>query len=111
MADDRPSDAFRATRVYGPSLDPQKTWILLTKELCGSRPRYFAKNYIFTRFSGEIIYVSRKELCVWRNGAKHPLQVGQMDGNAVYLKQPPNVYVTSPFGLFAGILRSLIEWV
>jgi len=91
--------AFRPVRVYGATLDPKKTWILVTEELCGCRPRDFAKNSLFIEFPQEVHHIPRTSLTEWREGTQRPLVIDKV------LKQPPNVYVCSPFGLFAGMLR------
>ncbi|XP_031573731.1 uncharacterized protein LOC116307600 [Actinia tenebrosa] len=99
MAECSLSDAFRPIQVHGASLDPDKQWFFLEKEVCGVRPRDYAKNYIFTRFPSEIQYIQRKELYVRRNGDTRTLEVSNCQ------KQPSHVYVTSTFGLLVGILR------
>ena len=50
------------SRVTSASLDPQKHWYVLQKEICGVRPTDFSKNEIFRRFPEEIRSVATREL-------------------------------------------------
>ena len=78
--------------VTSDSLDPQKTWYVLTKELCGGvRPSDFSRNSIFSIFPDEVKLVVTREL-------KHV-------NSARWNRQPRNMFVASSFGLCAGLLR------
>ena len=78
--------------VTSDSLDPQKTWYVLTKELCGGvRPSDFSRNSIFPIFPDEVKLVVTREL-------KHV-------NSARWNRQPRNMFVASSFGLCAGLLR------
>ena len=78
--------------VTSDSLDPQKTWYVLTKELCGGvRPSDFSRNSIFSIFPDKVKLVVTREL-------KHV-------NSARWNRQPRNMFVASSFGLCAGLLR------
>lgn len=78
--------------VTSDSLDPQKTWYVLTKELCGGvRPSDFSRNSIFSIFPDEVKLVVTREL-------KHV-------NSARWNRQPRNMFVASSSGLCAGLLR------
>lgn len=83
------------SRVTSASLDPQKHWYVLKKEVCGIRPTYFSKNEIFRRFPEEIRSVATRELQPAKS-AYAALEFNRMPGT---------VYVASTFGLIAGLLR------
>ena len=94
--DDDPScpSTFKVSslsRVTSSSLDPRKHWYVLTKEICRSRPKDFAKNDIFKSFPDELRSVLAREL--------------QPAKSIRYEKAPTSVYVASSFGLIAGLLR------
>lgn len=79
-------------RVTSDSLDPQKIWYVLTKELCGGvRPSDFSRNSIFSIFPDEVKLVVTREL--------KPVN------SARWNRQPRNMFVASSFGLCAGLLR------
>lgn len=79
-------------RVTSDSLDPQKVWYVLTKELCGGvRPSDFSRNSIFTNFPDEVKLVVTREL--------------KPANSARWNRQPRNMFVASSFGLCAGLLR------
>ena len=78
--------------ITGPSLDPNKYWYVLTKSLCGSRPKDFAKNEIFRKFPDEIVLAETREL---KPATK----------NCSFSKIPRNLYVATSFGLCAALLR------
>ena len=87
-----PPNTWELCRVTGPSLDNNKHWYVLTKSLCGSRPKDFATNEIFRRFPGEIQLVETREL---QPATK----------KCSYHKNTRNIYVASSFGLSATLLR------
>lgn len=82
------------SRVTSASLDPQKNWYILTKNVCGTRPTDFAKSEIFKTFPDEIQSVSARELLPAKSS--HCSKFNRM---------PSNLYVASTFGLCAGLLR------
>ena len=82
-------------RVTSASLDPQKHWYMLKKEICGVRLTDFSKNEIFRRFPEEIRSVATRELQPAKS-AYAPLEFNRM---------PATVHVASTFGLIAGLLR------
>ena len=82
-------DRFRAG-VSDPSLNPQKHWYVLTRQLCaGQGPRISQKNEVFRCFPDEIRSVATRER---RPGTS----------NSVINRQPPSVYMVS---YFARLLR------
>lgn len=83
------------SRVTSASLDPQKHWYVLQKEICGVRPTDFSKNEIFRRFPEEIRSVATREL----QPAKSAYAAMKFN------RMPATVYVASTFGLIAGLLR------
>ena len=87
-----PRKRWSLSRVSGPSLDPQKHWYILTRQLCGTRPTDFAKNEVFRCFPDEIRSVATREL-------------RPATSECTINRQPPSVYVASSFGLCAGLLR------
>ena len=96
MAIDRsPSSEYppwSLSRVTGPTLDPGKHWYVLTKSLCGLRPKEFAASEIFRHYQDEIQSVAPKDLKPAARGCD-------------FDRQPPYLYVVSSFGLCAGLLR------
>ena len=96
MAIDRsPSSEYppwSLSRVTGPTLDPGKHWYVLTKSLCGLRPKEFAASEIFSHYQDEIQSVAPKDLKPAARGCD-------------FNRQPPHLYVVSSFGLCAGLLR------
>ena len=79
-------------RVTSDSLDPQKIWYVLTKEVCGGVwPSDFFRNSIFSIFPDEVKLVVMREL-------KHV-------NSSRWNRQPRNMFVASSFGLCAGLLR------
>ena len=79
-------------RVTSSTLDPRKHWYVLTKHLCGSRPKEFAKGEVFRHFLDEIQSVDPRYL---KPGS------GESDLN----RQPSYLFVVSSFGLCAGLLQ------
>ena len=49
-------------RVTSSALDPRRHWYVVTKDLCGSRPKEFAKGEVFRHFPGEIQSVDVRHL-------------------------------------------------
>ena len=87
-----PPKMWSLVRVTSPLLDSRKHWYVLTKNLCGTRPKDFSKNEIFKKFPGEINCVSTREL--------HPATKScSLNRKAVGL------YVATSFGLCAALLR------
>lgn len=80
------------SRVVGHTLDPGKHWYVLTKRLCGVRPKEFATSEIFRLFRNEIQSVAPKDLKPATRGCD-------------FNRQPSHLYVVSSFGLCAGLLR------
>lgn len=80
-------------RITSDSLDPEKNWYVVTKELCGTRPTDFTKSEVFKHFPSEIKNVSARELRV---------QSGTWPFTKV---SSQNIYVVSTFGLCAGLSR------
>jgi len=79
-------------RVTSDSLDPQKIWYVLTKEVCGGvRPSDFSRNSIFSIFPNKVKLVVTREL-------KHV-------NSSRWNRQPRNMFVASSFGLCTGLLR------
>ena len=89
-----PSNTWELCRVTSPALDTKKHWYVLTKNLCGSRPKDFAKNEIFCRFPSEIQLVETRELKPATNNCSNS-----------YSKNTRNLYVATSFGLCAALLR------
>ena len=87
-----PSKTWELCRVTSPALDTKKHWYVLTKSLCGSRPKDFAKNEIFCRFPSEIQLVETREL-------------KPATSNCSYSKNTRSLYVATSFGLCAALLR------
>ena len=79
-------------RVTGDTLDPRKHWYVVTKHLCGSRPKDFAKNENFRHFPDEI-------------QAVQPRSVKPATRGCDFNRQPSHLFVVSSFGLCAGLLR------
>ena len=86
-----PPTTWELCRVTGPSLDNNKHWYVLTKSLCGCRPKDFATIEIFCRFPGKIQLVEMREL--------YPAT------KKYYHKNTRNIYVASWFCLSAALLR------
>ena len=82
------------SRVTSPSLEPQKNWYILNKDICGILPSKFAKSDIFKRFPDEIRTVSGREFLPAKSSTL-PL----------FVRTPSTVYTVSTFGLIAGLLR------
>ena len=80
------------SRVVGHTLDPAKHWYVLTKRLCGVRPKEFAASEIFRLYRDEIQSVAPKDLKPATRGCD-------------FNRQPSHLYVVSSFGLCAGLLR------
>ena len=80
------------TRVTSDSLDPQKVWYVVTKELCGEvRPSDFSRNSVFTNFPDDVKLVVKYEL--------------KPSNSARWNRQPHNMFAASSFGLCARLLR------
>lgn len=79
-------------RVTSSALDPRRHWYVVTKDLCGSRPKEFAKGEVFRYFPGEIQSVDPRHL-------RPSSREGDLN------KQPSYLLVASSFGLCAGLLR------
>ena len=99
MEGDKPSrpstfEVSSLSRVTSSSLDPQKHWYLLTKEICRVYPKDFARNEIFKSFPGELRRVATREL--------QPAKSGYL---TAFERTPTFVYIASSFGLIAGLLR------
>ena len=87
-----PPKMWSLVRVTSPLLDSRKHWYVLTKNLCGTRPKDFSKNEISKKFPGEINCVSTRE--------PHPATKScSLNRKAVGL------YVATSFGLCAALLR------
>ena len=87
-----PPKMWSLVRVTSPLLDSRKHWYVLTKNLCGTRPKDFSKNEIFKKLPGEINCVSTREL--------HPAT------KSCYLnRKAVGLYVATSFGLCAALLR------
>ena len=43
-------------RVTSSALDPRRHWYVVSKDLCGSRPKEFAKGEVFRHFPDEICH-------------------------------------------------------
>ena len=65
---------------------------MLTKSLCGLRPKEFAASDIFRHYQNEIQSVAPKDLKPATRGCD-------------FNRQPSHLYVVSSFGLCAGLLR------
>lgn len=89
---ERNQRSWSLNRVTGPSLDKQKHWYVLSRELCGYKPTVFARNEVFASFPSEISYVDPRELRCASVGCK-------------INRQPKQVYVVSSFGLVCALLR------
>ena len=79
-------------RVTSSALDPRRHWYVVTKDLCGSRPKEFAKGDVFRHFPDEIQSVD-------------PRQLRPASGEGDLNRQPSYLFVVSSFGLCAGLLR------
>ena len=88
----RSRDSPSLSRVTGDALDPGKHWYVVTKHLCGSRPKEFAKSEIFRHFPDEMQSVDPRDLKPATRGCD-------------FNRQPVHLFVVSSFGLCAGLLR------
>ena len=88
----RSPPSWSLSRVVGHTLDPRKHWYVLTKRLCGIKPKEFAASEIFRHFRNEIQTVAPKDLKPATRGCE-------------FNRQPSHLYVVSSFGLCAGLLR------
>ena len=79
-------------RVTSSALDPRRHRYVVTKDLCGSRPKDFAKGEVFRHFPDEIESVNPRHL-------KPAAGEGDLNRKLCYL------FVVSSFGLCAGLLR------
>ena len=87
------------SRVEGPSLDPQKRWYVLSKEVIGTlsaRLVDFAQS-VSKIFPDEVQSVEAREL--------RPAKSGSIAAYKNYTRTPRNLYVLSTFGLCVGLLR------
>lgn len=86
------SHPWSLSRVIGRTLDPGKNWYVVTKGLCGLRPKEFAKSEVFRHFPDEIQTVAPNDLKPATRGCD-------------FNRQPSHLFVVSSFGLCAGLLR------
>ena len=86
---------FNISRLTSPSLDPQKHWYVLAKEICGVQWADFLRNEMFRRFPDEIQSVATWEL----QPTKLAFVVVEFN------RLPSIVIVTSMFGLIAGLIH------
>ena len=97
---DLPSfDISCLSRVEGPSLDPQRKWYVVSKEICGSRSGRlvdFATS-ISKLFPDEIRNVAAREI--------RPARSERITAYKNYTRRPTKLYVVSTFGLCVGLLR------
>ena len=70
----------------------RKHWYVVTKHLCGSRPKEFARGEVFRHFPEEIQSVD-------------PRYLKPASGEGDLNRQPSYLFVVSSFGLCAGLLR------
>ena len=87
------------SRVEGPSLDPQKKWYVLSKEIIGTvsaRLADFAHS-VSKIFPDEVQSVTAWEL--------RPTKSGSILAYKNYTRSPRNLFVLSTFGLCVGLLR------
>ena len=92
-------DISGLSRVEGPSLDPQKKWYVLSKEIIGTvsaRLADFAHS-VSKIFPDEVQSVTAREL--------RPAKSGSILAYKNYTRSPRNLYVLSTFGLCLGLLR------
>ena len=87
------------SRVEGPSLDPQKKWYVLSKEIIGTLSARLADfvHSVSKIFPDEVQSVSAREL--------RPAKSGSIAAYKNYTRSPRNLYVLSTFGLCVGLLR------
>lgn len=93
------SDTTCLSRVEGPSLDPQKKWYVLSKELISSPSCRLVDIYksISKLFPDEIQNVASRQI--------HPAKPRPIEAFNSYTRRPSNVYVVSTFGRCVGLLR------
>ena len=92
-------DISGLSRVEGPSLDPQKKWYVLSKEIIGTvsaRLADFAHS-VSKIFPDKVQSVTAREL--------RPAKSGSILAYKNYTRSPRNLYVLSTFGLCVGLLR------
>ena len=95
MSEQKPEPpSFVLNRVFGPSLDPLKTWYLIHNSLMANgRKEDFLSSDVFSHFSGEILKVSIEGL------------TGQNGGRVITSQRKKDMVVVAT--LFSLLARSL----
>ena len=93
-------------RVFGPDLPADRCWYSLTKKLCGLQPSKFYKESSFvSKFPNEFKKVNLEDIAA-ESGAKGKQASFLFNGGDQRGSYAKNiVYVASPFGVLAAVLR------